>query len=68
MTTIRIAHVIVQPVLVYDDGEELAPGPTAAAKPVAVSALAGLADTLRAEVEALNREDPAKMQAMMGGG
>ena len=47
---LRIAHVLIQPVLVWDDGEELAPGPEAVAVQVKLSELAGMADKLRAEV------------------
>lgn len=48
---LRVAHVLVQPVLVWDDGEELtpfepAPGPTQ----VALSALDGLAEKIRDEI------------------
>lgn len=49
---LRIAHVIVQPVFVYDDGEELEPGPVASPVQVPLKALSGLADRFRAEVEA----------------
>lgn len=51
---LRIAHLIVQPVLVYDDGDELTPGPQAAPKPVALTDLSALADTLRAEIAEMN--------------
>lgn len=47
---LRVAHVIVTPVLVWDDGEELVPGPQADAIAVPLSALDGMADRLRAEV------------------
>lgn len=47
---LRVAHVIVQPVLVYDDGEELSPGPTMQPTQVRLSELAGLADEIRASV------------------
>lgn len=48
---LRVAHVIVQPVLAWDDGEELSPGPQASPITVPLSALAGLADQIRAEVD-----------------
>ena len=47
---LRIAHVLIQPVLVWDDGEELEPGPEAQAVQVKLSELAGMADQLRAEL------------------
>lgn len=53
MTKLRIAHVIVQPVLVWDDGEELTAGPELGQLTLPVSKLAGFAESLPAEVEAL---------------
>ncbi len=53
MKRCRIAHVVVQPVLVWDDGEELSPGPDAQPFSVPLSALAGLGEKLSAEVAAL---------------
>lgn len=53
MTRLRIAHLIVQPVLVWDDGEELSPGPAAQPLTVPLSQLAALADRLPVEVAAL---------------
>jgi hypothetical protein len=47
---LRISHVIVQPVLVWDDGEELTPGPQTAPANLPVSALDGLAERLRTEI------------------
>lgn len=44
---LRVAHVIVQPILVYDDGEELTPGPAMNATQVRLSDLSGLADEIR---------------------
>lgn len=62
MSKARVLHVIVQPILVMDDGEELSPGPQF--KPVIVR-LAEL-DTIRAEiaeaVEAMNTQ-PAEGDA-----
>ena len=52
MRKLRIAHVIVQPVLVWDDGEELNQGPQAQPVQLPLSALAGLADQIRAEIAA----------------
>lgn len=55
MTTprLRISHVVAQPVLVWDDGEELTPGPSIEAITVPLSKLSMLAETLPAEVAAL---------------
>lgn len=53
MSRLRIAHLIVQPVLVWDDGEELTPGPAAQPLTVPLSQLPALADRLPAEVAAL---------------
>lgn len=47
---LRVAHVLIQPVLVWDDGEELEPGPEASVVQVKLSELVGMADRLRAEV------------------
>lgn len=47
---LRIAHVVVQPVLVWDDGEELSPGPAIQPLNVPLSQLAGLAARLPAEI------------------
>lgn len=49
---LRVAHVLVQPVLVWDDGDELTPGPDAQPVQVPLSGLAGLADQLRDEIAA----------------
>lgn len=56
MKRIRISHVVVQPVLVWDDGEELSPGPQAEAVAVPLSALAGLGEKLAAEAAALTEQ------------
>lgn len=50
---LRIAHLVVQPVLVWDDGEELEPGPAAQPITVPLSQLAALAERLPGEVAAL---------------
>lgn len=48
---LRVAHVLVQPVLVWDDGEELTPfAPPPNATQVSLSELDGLADKIRAEI------------------
>lgn len=55
---LRIAGVIVTPVLVWDDGENLSPGPQAQPQQVGLADLDGLADRLRAEVEQRNSSHP----------
>lgn len=47
---LRVLHVIVQPVLVWDDGQELTPGPQTAAATLPLSALADVTAALPAEV------------------
>lgn len=50
---LRISNIIVQPVLVWDDGEELTPGPELNHISMPLSKIAALAETLSAEVSAL---------------
>lgn len=50
---LRILHVAVQPILVWDDGDELAPGPGIDAVILPVSKLAGWAASLPAELTKL---------------
>ena len=47
---LRVSHVLVQPILTWDDGEELTPGPQATPVQIPLSALAGLADQIRKEI------------------
>ena len=47
---LRILHVVVQPVLVWDDGEELSTGPTAEPMALPLSELAGFAESLPQQV------------------
>lgn len=51
--TLRISHLIVQAVLVNDDGEELSPGPELQPIRLARSQVASFIDGLPAEVAAL---------------
>jgi hypothetical protein len=53
---LRVLHVIVQPVLVWDDGEELEAGPQIAPASLPLPQLNALADRLRAEVAALEAQ------------
>ena len=55
---LRIAHVIVQPVLVWDDGENLAPGPQCNPISVSVADLPGLPERLRADLEIAEQDAP----------
>lgn len=50
---LRIAHLVVQPVLVWDDAEEMEPGPTLNPVTLPLSKVAHLVETLPAEVAAL---------------
>lgn len=52
---LRISHVVVQPVLVWDDGEELEPAEQITPIQVPLSKLPALAKTLPNEVSALAR-------------
>jgi hypothetical protein len=47
---IRVAYVIVQPVLVVDDGTELSPGPEVRPVQVPLSALASLPERILADI------------------
>lgn len=50
---LRIAHLVVQPVLVWDDGEELTPGPELGQIAIPLSKLGPFAEQLPSEVIAL---------------
>lgn len=62
MAKLRIAHIIVQPVLVWDDGEELTSGPELGQIAVPLSKLGEFAGSLPAEVAALQ----AKLEEQAG--
>lgn len=49
---LRVLHVIVQPVLVWDDGDEMAPGPEVPAQALSLSKVGAMLDGLPAEIEA----------------
>ena len=51
----RVLHVMVQPVLVWDDGTELAPGPTLNVQAVPLAELAGLRDKIEADLPTLEK-------------
>jgi hypothetical protein len=50
---LRISHVLVQPVLVWDDGDELQPGPQVEPVTLPLSQLAELAENLPPQVAEL---------------
>lgn len=50
---LRIAHLVVQPVLVWDDGEEMTAGPALNPVTLPLSQVAHLVETLPAEVATL---------------
>lgn len=53
MRRLRVSHVVVQPVLVWDDGEELTPGPDLNALSLQPSQLGGFAAGLPDQVAQL---------------
>jgi hypothetical protein len=53
MRQLRIAHIEIRPVLVWDDGTELTPGPTLQAVEIPLSAAQAMLDGLLREVELL---------------
>lgn len=54
---LRVLHVIVKPVLVWDDGEELTPfEQEMGAVPVSVAELVNMGEQLKAEVAQLNEQ------------
>ena len=59
---LRILHVIVQPVVVVDSGDELAPGPEIQPVTIPVARLAELAGQLPGELEAMQREYDAQAE------
>lgn len=56
---LRVAQVIVTPVLMWDDGEELTPGPQVQAITVPLSGLAEVAESLPVEVARMERAENA---------
>jgi hypothetical protein len=53
---LRIAQLVVNPVLIWDDGETIEPGPQLNPIPVTLGGLADLAASLPAEVAALEAQ------------
>lgn len=53
MPTLRVSEVLVQPVLVWDDGEELSPGPGVEATKLPLSKLATFGPELLAQLPEL---------------
>jgi hypothetical protein len=59
---LRIANLVIQPVLVWDDGEELTPGPELGQVAVTLSKLGHFAENLPAEVASLEARLLADVQ------
>lgn len=55
---IRVLHVVVQPVLVLDDGTEFLPGPQIKPVTVRLSELAGLGAEILATVQDMQSKSP----------
>lgn len=53
---LRVAHLVVQPVLVWDDGEELTPGPEISQIAIPLSKVPGFIEGFPAEVAALQAQ------------
>lgn len=56
---LRILHVVIQPVLVYDDGEELTPGPQSSPVAVPLSEVAAAIASLPGELANLAAQESA---------
>lgn len=56
MRTLRISHILIQPILVWDDGEHLSPGPAQQPQPIAVVDLPDLPAKLQAALDSANAE------------
>lgn len=65
---LRVAHVIVQPVLVWDDGEELSPGPQVQAQQLPLSALVSMPDQVRAQLVEIEQQIAEQASADLDGG
>lgn len=57
---LRVAHLVVQPVLVWDDGDELTPGPQVQAVTVPLSGVAGLVEAMPEELARLEAQSFAE--------
>lgn len=53
---LRVAHILVQPVLVWDDGENLAPGPPLQPQTLPLADMPAFLDGIPAELERLALE------------
>lgn len=60
---LRISHMVVQAVLVWDDGKELTPGPDVQPISLPLSRLGAFAETVPAEIEALAEKLTAEADA-----
>jgi hypothetical protein len=52
---LRLQHFVVQPVVVWDDGEELLPGPAIEPQPLTLAGLRDLAETWGAKLAELEQ-------------
>lgn len=64
---LRVLHVVVQPVLVWDNGEELEQGPEVQPQAIPFSALAGLAEQITSTLPELAEQILKQAQAENGG-
>jgi hypothetical protein len=60
---LRLLHVIAQPVLVWDDGQTLTPGPQVNVATVPATELAGLGERILAEIAQLAAQAEAQDSA-----
>lgn len=56
MTRLRVLHVLVQPVFVLDDGEELQPGPTAEAFQATLAQLGDVGEQIRSRMPEIEQQ------------
>lgn len=54
MKRLRCSHIVVQPVFVWDDGEELTPGPQAQPIQTSLAGLANIGEQLRVEMAGIS--------------
>jgi hypothetical protein len=62
MSKLRIAHLVIQPALVVDDGEELTPGPHLEAATVTISQLQDYVTKLKEFVAGQNSQAESAVQ------
>lgn len=64
MGTYRILHVLIQPVLVFDDGTTLGPPTAAEARAIPLADLDGIRAALEADLAVFNAEEVSKAEAV----